>query len=179
MTKKEAIKEKIEQIVLNSITDMTLEELKDYAVDHDFYARMLRDLEKDTNAICALFPKTPDNPDGYEPQPDEGRLLTDEEIVNKIYKGLGDTCDAETLSIISEKIDETAKAQDTKTAPIAFEMGKEEAQIECHARVEGIFKEIKKRLNLMRSMTDDDALMAAISSIEAEIEALKKKEGVG
>jgi len=31
----------------------------------------------------------------------------------------------------------------------------------------------------MRSMTDDDALMAAISSIEAEIEALKKKEGVG
>jgi len=29
--------------------------------------------------ICRLFPKSPDNPDGYEPKPDEGRLLTDEE----------------------------------------------------------------------------------------------------
>ncbi len=32
--------------------------------------------------ICQLFPKSVDNPEGYEPKPDEGRLLTDEEFKN-------------------------------------------------------------------------------------------------
>ncbi len=43
-----------------------------------------------TLQVCQLFPKTPDNPDGYEPKPDESRLLTDEELRGGIARAISE-----------------------------------------------------------------------------------------
>ena len=37
------------------------------------------DCRKGAKELCQLFPKTADNPDGYEPKPTEDGLLTDDE----------------------------------------------------------------------------------------------------
>jgi len=134
-----------------------------------------------------LFPKTPDNSGGYEdesiqsivdeaeakyePQPGEGRLLTDEEFhkLHEDFFGRGSGCCSE--------IDDTdlsfrvAKAQDAKTALICNQ--------ECQRRMEGIFKEIGECINRNTSVgrRGKDPGFNLISWFEF-FSALKKKEGV-
>jgi len=114
-----------------------------------------------------------------EPKPDEGLLdeyelrLGQELSLNKTQKSHG----RQILSDLIDIKDEEMAQECVKSEAIAFDMGKEEAQIECQQRVEGIFKEL----------TSDGTKYHHIEGQEPEyyyeislpvMEALKKKEGV-
>ena len=61
--------EAVKRIILAFKTDMSLKELIVRADENPFDTRTLSDLENAFKQICQLFPKTPDNPDGFEAAP--------------------------------------------------------------------------------------------------------------
>ena len=125
---------------------------------------------------CQTDPQMTDycpRPGNWRQKPDEGRLLTDDEI-EQVYEPKMVRC--VDFDDLKEYASNVAKAQDIKTAGI------KEAQ--CQARVDGIFKEIEgmvtpvfQKPSLKRP---DEPLKISHYQLSAiEFENLKLREGMG
>ena len=146
--------------------------------------------------------KTPDNPDGYEidlpkptslpafpdePQPDEGRLLTDEELVEKCMPTVErfEEVEGQVFYPIPKPPEFSATIR-VYASRMSREAVRKTARIkdqECKQRVERIFKEIEDRFGyftdegLAKIIVDDGGYFGHEGSLK-EWQALKKKEGL-
>ena len=87
---------------------------------NDFNPRFEKKCAELALQICQLFPKSLDNPGGYEPKPDSSRLLTDEEIYREVTYGFAQDVEVDNLTDEIElrrhnSVKQAAKAQDAKT----------------------------------------------------------------
>mgnify|MGYP001590099249 CR=1 FL=1 len=97
--------------------------------DREQYLARLLHPEALAQQICQLFPKTEDNPDGYEPKPDESKLPTPSEL----------------RGMCPDFTSEEAKEAYQAGIRDGMEEAVDEMGAECQARIEEIFREIESR----------------------------------
>lgn len=150
-----------------------------YSYDYDGWNVLSTDAFGDVaKAICQLFPKSADNPDGFKPKPDEGKLLTPKEIGISIANRARLVEPLE-LSLMS-MFEAVAKAQDAKTAPLAFSdgytMGSKDSEMESKEEERATLRRIKRELEEYKQ-SDNDTYTPFIFSKD-EWQEFWKKEGV-
>ncbi len=139
--------------------------------------------------ICQLSPKSPDNPDGYKPKPDESRLI--EVSLEEAEKCRGWASQRKkfieakvkaqrdlTASIKEAEIAEIGKRimEGIDTAIGAYESTCEallkQKEAECQARVERILEKVERSSHPMNTN------MYGISLSKQEWQTLKEQEGI-
>ena len=168
--------EKVERI-LNSVS------IKMYPSREDAERAIKKRNKKLSKEICHLFPKSPDNPDGFEaglefppdgsppaPKPDD-RLLTKDEWLAIWYSG----DDEKHLKVYKDYLSGLIR-QDAKTASIKDK--------ECQDRVREIYDRLKSLYDAEWMVTHDwggdrEAILKSVRKVLRKYKQdLKQKEGV-